>query len=108
MKEASTLQTVDSEARAKERNDRLKKTILEYRKKQGLYLDPEEEAKWMAAYQAGLEMMQNGHLQGAGECFDRVSKAVPLRSKLGGEAQLQRAICLDSVVSHRPGCCIAS
>ena len=56
----------------------------------------------MAAYQAGLEMMQMGQLQGAGECFDRVSKAVPLRSKLGGEAQLQRAICLDSVVSHPP------
>ena len=53
----------------------------------------------MAAYQAGLEMMQNGQLQGASECFDRVSKAVPLRSKLGGEAQLQRAICLDSAVS---------
>lgn len=52
----------------------------------------------MAAYQAGLEMMQRGQLQGAAECFDRVSKAVPPKSKLGGEAQLQRAICLDSVV----------
>ena len=92
------LQPKESEERAKERSERLKATILEYRKKQGLFVDPEEEAKWMAAYQAGMEMMQQGQLQGAAECFDKVSKAVPQRSKLGGEAQLQRAICLDSAV----------
>jgi hypothetical protein len=32
--------------------------ILDYRKKQGLFIDPEEEAKWMATYTSGLEMMQ--------------------------------------------------
>jgi len=32
--------------------------ILDYRKKQGLFIDPEEEAKWMAAYTSGMEMMQ--------------------------------------------------
>lgn len=52
----------------------------------------------MAAYQEGLELMQAGRLQSAAEAFDRVTKAVPPKTKLGGDAQLQRAICLDSAV----------
>ena len=92
------MQPGESAERAKEREEKLQAAILEYRKRQGLFIDPEEEAKWLAAYQAALEMMQAGRLQGAAEAFDKVTKAVPLKSKLGGDAQLQRAICLDSAV----------
>jgi hypothetical protein len=49
---------LESKEKAKERDARVAAAILDYRKKQGLFIDPEEEAKWMATYTSGLEMMQ--------------------------------------------------
>ena len=50
-------------------------------------------------YNTLMVWLQAGQLRAAAVRFDEVLEAVPARSKLGGEAQLQKAICLDSAVS---------
>lgn len=52
------VQALESKEKTRERDARVAAAILEYRKKQGLFVDPEEEAKWTAAYTRGLELMQ--------------------------------------------------
>ena len=44
--------------------------------------------------------MQSGQLGAAMQVFEEVLKNVSSRTKLGGEAELQRAICLDSLVRN--------
>ena len=93
-------QALESPEQTQQRKDRVSAAILDYRRKQGLFVDPEEEAKWNAVLSMGIQLLQNGHLKDATEQFEEVLRAVPPRSSLGGEAQLQRAICLDSAVSR--------
>jgi len=47
--------------------------------------------------------MSAGRLEAALAQFGAAAAGVPLRSRLGGEASLQRAICLDSMVRPPPG-----
>lgn len=53
---------------------------------------------------AGAQQMRDGRLAEALALFCAAAEAVPLRSRLGGESTLQRAICLDSMVRRGLGC----
>lgn len=66
---------------------------------QGLTTDAAVAAEAEAAMAAGAQQMRDGHLSEALALFCAAADAVPLRSRLGGESTLQRAICLDSMVS---------
>jgi len=70
---------------------------------QGLVIDAAATAAAEAALAAGAEQMSAGRLEAALAQFGAAAAGVPLRSRLGGEASLQRAICLDSMVRTRPG-----
>ena len=65
---------------------------------QGLVIDAGVAAAAEAALVAGTRHMVAGQLPEALALFCEAAAGVPLRSKLGGEATLQRAICLDSMV----------
>ena len=52
------MQALETQEKTKERDARVAAAILDYRKKQGLFVDPEEEAKWTAAYTGGVDLMQ--------------------------------------------------
>ncbi|KAK9819400.1 hypothetical protein WJX81_005544 [Elliptochloris bilobata] len=68
-----------------------------YRQDQGLTIDDAVAADAEAALAAGAQQMKVGCLMEALEFFCTAADAVPVRSRLGGEATLQRAICLDSM-----------
>ena len=74
---------------------------------QGLSIDAAVAAEAEAAMAAGAEQMQGGCLSEALVLFCTAADAVPLRSRLGGEATLQRAICLDSMVGGGLGWSVA-
>lgn len=46
-------QALETADQSKERKERVSAAILEYRRKQGLFIDPEEEAKWSAVFTTG-------------------------------------------------------
>ena len=71
---------------------------------QGLTIDPAVAAEAEAAMAAGAQQMRDGRLSEALALFCAAAEAVPLRSRLGGESTLQRAICLDSMVRRGDGC----
>jgi hypothetical protein len=50
------------------------------------------------AYDAGMELLNDGRLSDAVVKFDSVIEGMSLATQLGGEARLQKAICLDSLV----------
>ena len=102
------LQRLESDEEAQKSKERVAAALLQYRIRQGLFIDPAEEAKWNGVYAAGTQLMQQGQLGAAVRRFEEVLEAVPARSKLGGEAQLQRAICLDSVACCCPILSIAN
>ncbi len=66
---------------------------------QGLVIDADVAAAAETAIAAGTKHMVAGQLPEALALFCEAAAGVPLRSKLGGEATLQRAICLDSMVA---------
>ena len=71
---------------------------------QGLTIDAAVAAEAEAAMAAGAQQLRDGRLSEALDLFCAAAEAVPLRSRLGGESTLQRAICLDSMVRRGFGC----
>lgn len=65
---------------------------------QGLVIDADLAAAAETALASGTRHMVAGLLPEALSLFCEAAAGVPLRSRLGGEATLQRAICLDSMV----------
>lgn len=54
-----------------------------------------------AAYEVGMELLTDGRLKEAVVQFAITANGMSVRTQLGGEARLQKAICLDSLVSLR-------
>lgn len=52
-----------------------------------------------AAYEAGMQLLTDGRLKEAVVQFEVTVNGMSVRTQLGGEARLQKAICLDSLVS---------
>lgn len=90
-------QALESEETKQEREKRVSSALSNYRRSLGLELDPQVEAEAEDLFQAGEEDFQAGRISQALTRFNRASELVPLRSKIGGRAALQKAICLDSL-----------
>jgi len=85
----------DEELAAKKKQ--LRERVRRYEQKSGNYVDPAIEAECNELLASGIQKMQRGTLGGAMGDFKKVSSKVNYRSRLGGEAALQYAICLDSM-----------
>ncbi|KAI3426213.1 hypothetical protein D9Q98_008589 [Chlorella vulgaris] len=88
---------LESEVASKEREARVSAKLKEYRKAMGLEIDPAVEAQAQALYQEGLVLFDDGHVSLALPKFAAATELMVVRSRLGGEARLQQAICLDSL-----------
>jgi hypothetical protein len=90
-------QRLESEEAAAVRARRTAAALAGFRSAAGLDIDPEVEAAARRVYERGAELLKAGALGPALEQFDAAAGALPLKSRLGGEARLQKAICLDSL-----------
>jgi tetratricopeptide (TPR) repeat protein len=90
-------QALESEEAKREREKRVSSALSNYRKSIGLEIDPEVEKEAENLFEAGERDFQAGRISQALSCFHRATELVPLRSKIGGRAALQKAICLDSL-----------
>lgn len=90
-------QALESEEEAAARQQRVSAALKQYRKTLGLDIDPATEAKAQALYNEGVQLFEQGLITSALPSFSEASELMALRSRLGGEARLQQAICLDSL-----------
>ena len=90
-------QALESEESAAERQKRVSAALLNYRKSLGLDIAPEIENQAVSLYEQGENEFKAGRITTALKLFSDSAALVPIRSKIGGQASLQKAICLDSL-----------
>lgn len=90
-------QSLESEEEASERKKRIDQALQQYRKTVGLDLDPAVEARATELYEKGQALFEAGSIRAALENYSEASDLVPLKSKIGGLVNLQKAVCLDSL-----------
>ena len=90
-------QALETEDQAAERQKRVTAALLEYKKTMGLDIDPAVEAKAVKLYEQGEILFKDGRITEALKIFSDAAALVPLKTKIGGQAYLQKAICLDSL-----------
>ena len=81
----------------KRRDAELASALLDYKKRKGLYIDPDDEVVYSALYNEGEAFMKKGNLAMAAQKFLEASKVVDFVTKYGGEALFKHALCLDSM-----------
>lgn len=94
-------QALETTEEAAERERRVSSALSNYRRSIGLEIDPEVEAEATALYEVGESEFKAGRVTVALDRFSAAAELVPLRSKIGGMASLQKAICLDSLGKNR-------
>lgn len=90
-------QALESAEVAAERQARVSASLKAYRKTLGLDIDPAVERQAQVLYDEGKALFDQGLVSLALPKFGEASDLMAMRSRLGGEARLQHAICLDSV-----------
>mmetsp|Transcript_1435 Transcript_1435/g.2044 ORF Transcript_1435/g.2044 Transcript_1435/m.2044 type:complete len:336 (+) Transcript_1435:38-1045(+) len=90
-------EALESDAKRQERTQRLQATIAKYRQDAGLIVDDEIAKEARTNYSNGEALMADGRLEPAMDYFSKVVEGMPKKSRLFGEALLQRALCLDSL-----------
>ena len=90
-------QELETEEETAARKLRVSAALVTYRKQMGLDIDPAVEVHAVALFQDGEVLFKDGRLTAALEKFSAAAELVPLRSRIGGQANLQKAICLDSL-----------
>lgn len=63
----------------------------------GLDIDPQIEQRFQSIYDEAMRYFKQGSLETAYKKFDAASSLVDWGTKLGGEAEYYKAVCLDSV-----------
>eukprot|EP00899_Mesostigma_viride_P018861 jgi/Mesvir1/26977/Mv20690-RA.1 len=90
-------QPLESEEATAARQQRVARLMLEYRKSMGMDLSEEDREECQQLCDNAAVLMDRGKLRDAIDMFDKVLEKAPLKHQLGGEATLQKAICLDSL-----------
>lgn len=90
-------QALETEDQAAERQKRVSAALSEYKKSMGLEIDPAVEAQAVKLYEQGEILFKDGRITEALKIFSEAAAMVPLKTKIGGQAYLQKAICLDSL-----------
>ena len=90
-------QALESEEEKEARKQRVAAALAEYRKVAGLDIEPEVEDAAMELYEQGQALFEEGTLRAALEKYQLACELVPLKTKVGGLANFQKAVCLDSL-----------
>ena len=90
-------QALETEEEKEARKKRVAAALTQYRKAAGLDIEPEVEDAAMELYEQGQALFENGSLRAALEKYELACEMVPLKSKVGGLANFQKAVCLDSL-----------
>lgn len=93
---------LESDVATEERQAEIAAALVEYKKKRGLYVDPEVEGIYQRTFQEGEELLKCGNLLSAAQKFEDASRIVAFKTQLGGDALFKRAICLDSLGKSKP------
>ncbi len=90
-------QALETEDQAAERQKRVSEALTQYKKSMGLDIDPAVEEKATKLCEEGDVLFKDGRITGALKIYSEAAALVPLKTKIGGQAYLQKAICLDSL-----------
>jgi len=90
-------QALETEEQKAAREKAYREALSAYRAKAGLDIDPELEEQAEVLYNEGMVLFRAANLKEAYYKFDDAVKLVPLKSKYGGLAGLQKAVVLDSM-----------
>eukprot|EP00803_Ostreobium_quekettii_P011738 evm.model.scf_1229.3 EVM.evm.TU.scf_1229.3 scf_1229:16912-20312(-) len=90
-------EALESEERRKERDEEVLASLQSYRKRIKLEIEPEVEAECQGLVDEGLKLLRTGRLKEAYDKLDTVAGKAGQRTEVGGEALLNKAICLDSL-----------
>lgn len=90
-------QVLETKEEAEARGKRVSEALAQYRKTAGLDIDPVVEEKATLLYEKGEELFKSGSISAAMEQYAAAADMVPLKSKIGGLATFQKAVCLDSL-----------
>lgn len=90
-------QDLETAEQAAQRKQRVSEALASYRKQMGLEIDPEIEAQAQKLFEDGEALFKAGRISAALDKFSTAADLVPLRSRIGGQVNLQKAICLDSL-----------
>ncbi|GIL82116.1 hypothetical protein Vretimale_7120 [Volvox reticuliferus] len=90
-------QEIETAQQRAERERNYSAALAAYKARAGLEVDPEVEERAAKLYEEGMELFNAGRLKDAYDKFEKVLAAVPVKTKYGGFATLQKAIVLDSV-----------
>ena len=90
-------QQLETKEEEEARKQRVAAALASYRKAAGLDIEPEVEDAAMELYEQGQMLFEAGSLRAALEKYELACELVPLKSKVGGLANFQRAVCLDSL-----------
>ncbi|GIL64357.1 hypothetical protein Vafri_18328 [Volvox africanus] len=90
-------QEIETAQQRAERERNYASALAAYKARAGLEVDPEAEERAAKLYEEGMELFIAGQLKASYEKFEKVLAAVPVKTKYGGLATLQKAIVLDSV-----------
>ncbi|GLI63575.1 hypothetical protein VaNZ11_006577, partial [Volvox africanus] len=90
-------QEIETAQQRAERERSYASALAAYKARAGLEVDPDAEERAAKLYEEGMELFIAGRLKDSYDKFDKVLAAVPVKTKYGGLATLQKAIVLDSV-----------
>lgn len=90
-------QELESKEAAAERDQRVSAALANYRKVAGIDIAPEVEQRATELYEQGKELFSEGKISASLEIFSEVADMVPLKSRIGGLANFDKAVCLDSL-----------
>ncbi|GLC39268.1 hypothetical protein PLESTB_001649300 [Pleodorina starrii] len=90
-------QALETPQQRAERERSYAAALAAYKTRAGLEVDPEEEERAAGLYEEGMVLFNAGQLKPAYDKFEKVLAVVPVKTKYGGLATLQKAIVLDSV-----------
>ncbi|KAG2493228.1 hypothetical protein HYH03_008644 [Edaphochlamys debaryana] len=90
-------QELETPTQKAEREKKYAAALAAFKARAGLEVDPEVEERAGQIYEEGMALFMDGRLQSSYEKFEKVIVMVPVKTKYGGLATLQKAIVLDSV-----------
>ncbi|MEW5314116.1 MAG: hypothetical protein WDW38_005636 [Sanguina aurantia] len=88
---------LETKEQKEKRESAYRTALVAYKKTSGTEIDPVLEAEALVLYEEGLALIGKGLLRAAYEKFNAASSKVPVKTKIGGQATLQKAVALDSL-----------
>lgn len=93
--------SLESDEESQKRLEEVRSAMAKYRKAVGIDVDEESVKEASKLADLGKQSFDRGDIRGALENYSAALDLVPLRSRVGGEVALRKAICLDSLGKNK-------